>query len=68
MCEKPVPQTANSSVFTCVLELMEWFVFNTFQDWFFILNFQLRTSLMTEILCSSCMAFGKTKELNNLVM
>lgn len=68
MCEKPVQWTANSSVFTCVLELMAWFVFNTFQDWFFILKFQLRTSFMTEILCSTCMAFGKTNELNNLEM
>lgn len=39
MCEKPVQWTANSSVFTCVLEVKEWFVFNTFQDWFFNLKF-----------------------------
>lgn len=67
MCEKPVKWTANSNVFTRVLEVKEWFVFNTCQDWFFILSFQLRTSLMTEILCSTCMAFGKTKELDNIV-
>lgn len=35
MSEKPNQWTANSSVFTCVLELMKWFVFNTFQDFFF---------------------------------
>lgn len=68
MCEKPIQWTANSSVFTHVLEFLEWFVFDTFQDLFFILRCQLRTSFMIEILCSTRMAFDKTKELDNLVM
>lgn len=33
MCEKPVQWTANSNVFTRVLEVKEWFVFNTCQNW-----------------------------------
>ena len=56
------------NVFTHVLELMKWFIFNKHQDFFFILNFQLRTSPITEILCSPWMASDKTKELDTLVM
>lgn len=39
--EKPVQWTASSSVFTRVLELIKWFVFNTFQDLFFYFKFSV---------------------------
>lgn len=75
MCEKPVQWTANSNVFTRVLEVKGWFIFNTCQDWwvffvcfFLILSFHLRTSLLTEVRCSTWMALGKTKGLDNLVI